>query len=98
VFQHRPGLTGPAAVRLRDRDELRSPFEDLEAYYLEVVVPAKAAVDLQFLAAPTLVRTLGVIAETAAYVVTGGRTRRAVPLRVEVEQGAAEAPSLPLQS
>jgi lipopolysaccharide/colanic/teichoic acid biosynthesis glycosyltransferase len=94
VFQHRPGLTGPAAVRLRDRDELRSPFEDLEAYYLEVVVPAKVAVDMQFLAAPTLARTLGVIAETALYLITWGRTRRAVPLRLEIDQ-AAEAPSLP---
>jgi lipopolysaccharide/colanic/teichoic acid biosynthesis glycosyltransferase len=94
VFQHRPGLTGPAAVRLRDRDELRSPFEDLEAYYLEVVVPAKVAVDMQFLAAPTLARTLGVIGETALYLITWGRTRRAVPLRLELEQGA-EAPSLP---
>jgi lipopolysaccharide/colanic/teichoic acid biosynthesis glycosyltransferase len=95
VFQHRPGLTGPASIRLRDRDELRLSFEDLEAYYVDVVVPAKVAVDTQFLATPTLTRTLGVIAETALYLVTGGRTRRAVPLRVELEQDAADAPSLP---
>jgi len=95
VFQYRPALTGPAAVRLRDRDELRSTFEDLEAYYLQVVVPTKVAVDMQFLAAPTLPQTLGVIAETAVYLITGGRTRRTVPLRVELEQDVAEAPSLP---
>jgi lipopolysaccharide/colanic/teichoic acid biosynthesis glycosyltransferase len=86
VFQHRPGLTGPASVRLRDRDVLRSPFEDLEAYYLEVVVPAKAAVDMEFLAAPTLARTLGVIGETAIYLITWGHTRRAVPLRSRANQ------------
>jgi len=80
VFRYRPGLTGPAAVRLRDRDELRSVEEDLEEYYLQVVVPAKVTVDLDFLATPTLRRTCGVIAETALYIVTGGRTRRTQPL------------------
>jgi lipopolysaccharide/colanic/teichoic acid biosynthesis glycosyltransferase len=80
VFRYRPGLTGPAAVRLRDRDELRSDEEDLEQYYLQVVVPAKVTVDLDFLAAPTLGRTLGVIGETALYILTAGRTRRTVPL------------------
>ena len=91
VFAHRPGLTGPAAVRLRDRDELRESAQDLEEYYLEVVVPAKVAVDLEFLAAPTLLRTLGVIAETFLYIVTGGRTHRTVPIAAtaEAQQGTA---------
>lgn len=80
VFRYRPGLTGPAAVRLRDRDELRAEHEDVEEYYLQVVVPAKVTVDLDFLAAPTLRRTVGVIAETALYILTAGRTRRTVPL------------------
>ena len=85
VFAHRPGLTGPAAVRLRDRDRLRPSAQDLEEYYLEVVVPAKVAVDLEVLAAPTLPRTLAVIGETMLYIVTGGRTHRAVPLAATVE-------------
>ena len=88
VFRHRPGLTGPAAVRLRDRDRLRSSTQDLEEYYLQVVVPAKVAVDLEFLAEPTLLRTFGVIVETLLYIVTGGRTRRTVPIGA-----TAEAPS-----
>ncbi len=45
-----------------------------------MVVPAKVAVDLEFLAAPTVLRTLGVIVETFLYIVTGGRVRRAVTL------------------
>jgi lipopolysaccharide/colanic/teichoic acid biosynthesis glycosyltransferase len=80
VFAHRPGLTGPAAVRLRDRDELRSPTDAVEEYYLEVVVPAKVNVDLDFLASPTVVRTLGVMVETFLYILSGGRIRRAVTL------------------
>jgi lipopolysaccharide/colanic/teichoic acid biosynthesis glycosyltransferase len=88
VFRHRPGLTGPAAVRLRDRDRLRSSTQDLEEYYLQVVVPAKVAVDLEFLAEPTLLRTVGVIVETMLYIVTGGRTHRTVPIGA-----SAEAPS-----
>jgi len=94
VFSYRPGLTGPAAVRLRDRDELRSPYQDLEEYYLRVVVPTKVAVDLEFLAAPTLPRTLGVIAETLLYIVTGGRTHRAVPLGAVAEPQPGEVPAL----
>jgi len=85
VFQHRPGLTGPAAVRLRDRDRLRSSSQDLEEYYLQVVVPAKVAVDLEFLAGPTLPRTIGVIGETLLYIVTGGRTHRTVPITATAE-------------
>ena len=94
VFHHRPGLTGPAAVRLRDRDRLRSSTQDLEEYYLEVVVPAKVAVDLEFLAAPTLLRTFGVIVETFLYIITGGRTHRTVPLdaTAEAQQGTATSP------
>jgi lipopolysaccharide/colanic/teichoic acid biosynthesis glycosyltransferase len=88
VFRHRPGLTGPAAVRLRDRDRLRPSTQDLEEYYLQVVVPAKVAVDLEFLAEPTLLRTIGVIVETMLYIVTGGRTHRTVPIGA-----GAEAPS-----
>src|SRR6266536_2032 len=95
VFSYRPGLTGPAAVRLRDRDELRSPYQDLEEYYLRVVVPTKVAVDLDFLTAPTLPRTLGVIVETLLYIVTGGRTHRTVPLGamapVQVQPQPSEA-------
>ena len=80
VFRYRQGLTGPAAVRLRDRDRLRPSQQDLEEYYLRVVVPAKVTVDLEFLADPTLQRTIGVMVETLLYIVTGGRTRRAVPI------------------
>jgi lipopolysaccharide/colanic/teichoic acid biosynthesis glycosyltransferase len=89
VFQHRPGLTGPAAVRLRDRDRLRPSEQDLEEYYLRVVVPAKVAVDMEFLAAPTLPRTIGVIAETLVYIITGGRTHRTVPIGATAEAQAA---------
>jgi lipopolysaccharide/colanic/teichoic acid biosynthesis glycosyltransferase len=80
VFDHRPGLTGPAAVRLRDRDELRSPTGAVEEYYLEVVVPAKVTVDLEFLAQPSVPRTVGVIVETFLYLLSGGRIRRVVPV------------------
>jgi lipopolysaccharide/colanic/teichoic acid biosynthesis glycosyltransferase len=80
VFAHRPGLTGPAAVRLRDRDELRSPTDAVEDYYLDVVVPAKVHVDLDFLANPTVARTVGIILETFLYILSGGRIRRAVTL------------------
>src|SRR5207245_5065766 len=56
VFQHRPGLTGPVQVRLRDQDILPRDVEDLEAYYLRRLLPARVAIDRAYLANPTLTR------------------------------------------
>ncbi|MCW2614751.1 MAG: hypothetical protein JWN08_1745 [Frankiales bacterium] len=67
VLQHRPGLTGPAQVRFRDRTALQDCGSDLEGYYLGVVVPQKVAWDADFLAGPTVRRTLAVIWETARH-------------------------------
>jgi lipopolysaccharide/colanic/teichoic acid biosynthesis glycosyltransferase len=69
VFAYRPGLTGPAQVRLRDEDALPTDGVELERHYLEEVVPRRAALDLEYLADPSLRRTLGHLVETALYVV-----------------------------
>lgn len=65
VFQYRPGLTGPAQLRYRDGHALPDGVDDPEAYYLTVLVPARTALDLEFLGRPTLARTFGWIVETA---------------------------------
>jgi lipopolysaccharide/colanic/teichoic acid biosynthesis glycosyltransferase len=68
VFDYRPGLTGPSQVRLRDKDVLPSgAASDLEDHYLHRFVPARTALDLEYLAAPSLRRTFGLLVETAAY-------------------------------
>jgi lipopolysaccharide/colanic/teichoic acid biosynthesis glycosyltransferase len=77
AFDHRPGLTGPSQVRLRDKDVLPvGDAVDLEAYYLRDFVPVRAALDLEYLADPSLRRTFGFLFETAGYLLRP--VRRAV--------------------
>jgi lipopolysaccharide/colanic/teichoic acid biosynthesis glycosyltransferase len=67
VFAFRPGLTGPAQVRLRDSDVLPPGVPvDTEAY-LTWLVPARTAVEARYLASPTLLATLGVLADTVRH-------------------------------
>jgi lipopolysaccharide/colanic/teichoic acid biosynthesis glycosyltransferase len=73
VFQFRPGLTGPAQVRLRDLDVLGDGDADLQARYLGEVVRRRSQLNLEYLAAPTLARTVGVLAETAWYLLRPAR-------------------------
>jgi lipopolysaccharide/colanic/teichoic acid biosynthesis glycosyltransferase len=75
LFQHRPGLTGPVQVRLRDQDILPADVEDLEDYYLRRLLPARVALDRRYLANPTLARTIGLLTETAAYLIRRPKTR-----------------------
>ena len=71
IFRYRPGLTGPAQLRLRQSEGL-DPAADLEAVYLMQQVPARVAEDLDYLTNPTPWRTIGQIAGTMAYVLRGG--------------------------
>lgn len=88
VFEHRPGLTGPASIRLRDKDSLPPGIVDVEQYYLDVVVAQKVALDLAFLADPSVRATLSVIVETVTYIASGGRSGR---VRSVQRSGAAPA-------
>jgi lipopolysaccharide/colanic/teichoic acid biosynthesis glycosyltransferase len=77
VFDHRPALTGPSQVRLRDKDVLPvGDAVDLEAYYLRDFVPVRTVLDLEYLADPSLRRTFGFLFETAGYLLKP--VRRAV--------------------
>jgi lipopolysaccharide/colanic/teichoic acid biosynthesis glycosyltransferase len=96
VFDHRPALTGPSQVRLRDKDVLPvGDAVDLEAYYLRDFVPVRAALDLEYLADPSLRRTFGFLFETAGYLLQpvrrALRTGWARLARWRAEPGPAEA-------
>jgi lipopolysaccharide/colanic/teichoic acid biosynthesis glycosyltransferase len=75
VFEHTPGLTGPAQVRMRDSRVLAArPVAaihghelDPERWYLENVVPRRVQLDATFLRAPSLAHTVALLMETAAY-------------------------------
>ena len=68
VFRYRPGLTGPAQLCLRDEDALAPGATDVQAHYLDDVVPRRVAVDLEFQAHPSLSATLAVLRDTLVYV------------------------------
>ena len=77
VFDHRPGLTGPTQVRLRDKDVLPpAGVPDLEAYYLRELVPSRVALDFSYLDDPSLARTLAMLWHTAAYLLRGSPAAR----------------------
>jgi lipopolysaccharide/colanic/teichoic acid biosynthesis glycosyltransferase len=67
VFAFRPGLTGPAQVRLRDNDVLGSGGEPTTEEYLRRVVPARTAIETGYLSRPTLGATLGVLVDTGRH-------------------------------
>jgi lipopolysaccharide/colanic/teichoic acid biosynthesis glycosyltransferase len=75
VFQHTPGLTGPAQLRHRDAFSLPADTTDIEAHYLQVLVPLRVQLDLEYLDDPSLRRTLAVLIETIAHVLGIGPTR-----------------------
>jgi lipopolysaccharide/colanic/teichoic acid biosynthesis glycosyltransferase len=69
VFRYRPGLTGPAQIRLRDEDTLTDGAGDVQEYYLTKVVPRRVALDLEFQSRASLRSTVAVMAQTIAYLV-----------------------------
>jgi lipopolysaccharide/colanic/teichoic acid biosynthesis glycosyltransferase len=67
VLDHVPGLTGPSQIRFRDADCVPSGATDVEAYYLEVLVPQRVAADATYLQSPSVRATLTVMAQTLGY-------------------------------
>jgi lipopolysaccharide/colanic/teichoic acid biosynthesis glycosyltransferase len=68
VLQARPGLTGPAQLRFRERTAVPPPGWDVEQWYLQRLVPLRVAADLDYLVEPTLTPTLRYIGLTALHV------------------------------
>ena len=77
VFAYRPGLTGPAQVRMRDADVLGEGPPDIDRYLAELV-PARAAIEARYLARPTLRATVAVLGDTVRHLLG-----RPLPVRVE---------------
>jgi lipopolysaccharide/colanic/teichoic acid biosynthesis glycosyltransferase len=64
IFSYRPGIVGPGVLRLNDDDVLPEGIEDLEAWYLKNVIPARVKLDLEYLSDASVRRTLGIMVET----------------------------------
>jgi lipopolysaccharide/colanic/teichoic acid biosynthesis glycosyltransferase len=76
VFEHRPGITGPVQLHLRELDLPSWATADAERYYIEELVPSRVALDLAYLHDPNLRRTLALLASTFLHVVRRGRRAR----------------------
>lgn len=78
VLDYRPGLTGPVQLGSREYAAQLEKQPNPEAYYLDVMVPQRVALDAEFLADPSLAHTVRFIARTARYVLSavGERTDR----------------------
>jgi lipopolysaccharide/colanic/teichoic acid biosynthesis glycosyltransferase len=69
VFAHRPGLTGPAQIRLRDADVLGPAQHATLDTYLNLIVPARTRIEATFLSHPTLWATIRVLVDTVRHLV-----------------------------
>jgi lipopolysaccharide/colanic/teichoic acid biosynthesis glycosyltransferase len=76
VLQHRPGITGPAQLYLRDAAAIPAGVTDVEEYYLTCLVSRRVALDATFLARPSARSALRFCLLTAAEMLgllSGGR-------------------------
>lgn len=63
VLRVRPGITSPASLRYRSEEQLLKG-EDWEDLYVRRILPAKLAIDLDYLRRRTVWSDLGVILAT----------------------------------
>ncbi len=64
VLNSRPGVTGPAQIAFRNEPERLRTASDPEAIYLREIMPAKLAIDLEYLRRRTVWTDLGMIFNT----------------------------------
>jgi lipopolysaccharide/colanic/teichoic acid biosynthesis glycosyltransferase len=80
VLTARPGLTGPAQLRYRERSAVPpvgwgAGWGDVEAWYLQRLVPLRVEADLEYLTRPTAWQTVRYLWRTALFVVGFGGTK-----------------------
>lgn len=64
VLEMRPGLTSPASIAYRHESELLKG-DDWEQQYIEEIMPAKLALDLDYVRKASVVRDIQIIFQTA---------------------------------
>src|SRR5690606_23963401 len=71
VLTVRPGITDPASIKYRSESEVMAAQAEPERYYIEVLMPQKLQINLDYLARRSLASDFGVILATAAAVLKG---------------------------
>jgi lipopolysaccharide/colanic/teichoic acid biosynthesis glycosyltransferase len=64
VLNVRPGITDLASIEFRNENELLSCQENPDRYYIEVVMPQKLQINLNYLEKRNLIKDIGVIIST----------------------------------
>ena len=72
VLRVRPGITDPASLAYVDEAAVLARFDDCERAYVEVVLPAKLALSLDYLDRRTLRSDLGILIRTLVRIARGG--------------------------
>jgi lipopolysaccharide/colanic/teichoic acid biosynthesis glycosyltransferase len=71
IFRYRPGLTGPTQLANWNCEDVEgNTLSAEEEHYLEVRVPERVSLDMDYLAKPSLKRTISVLARTALLALT----------------------------
>lgn len=65
VLGVRPGITGPASLQYIDENELLARSADPERTYIEEVMPAKLAIDLEYVRRASMANDLRILFRTA---------------------------------
>lgn len=64
VLNVRPGITDMASIAFRNENELLSQQEDPDSYYIDVIMPKKIQINLEYLKGRNLIKDIGVIVKT----------------------------------
>lgn len=83
VLEHRPGITDPVTLRLRNEEQLLAKVSDTERYYLEVVQPYKLRGYARFIGDKSWKTDLRIIGRTLRAIVFP--TTAILPTREEMQ-------------
>lgn len=64
VLDVRPGITDLASIEFRNENEILSEQDDPDNYYINVIMPKKLQINLDYLKERTLIKDVGVIVKT----------------------------------
>lgn len=93
VLAVRPGITGPSQISFRDEERLLASAEKPEAYYVDVLMPQKLAIDLQYVRHPSLTRDLQLLLRTTLAVWGPGHAHMGKSRKPGRSAGVSRPPS-----
>ncbi len=70
VLKIRPGIASPASVKYRHEEELLDTADDLESLYLNVILPDKLRMDLEYVERRSFLLDLKVLCQVAVSLLT----------------------------